>query len=127
VEIDITDSTLNLEYIKNEDRRFKVFVSNRVAEIHQHSQPNRWHHIPVKMNPADLATRGTTLKKLIPDSQWFKGPCFLKETGENWPTMTTEDLDSNDEEIRKNLGIHTTTKNIHFNDYYTRYSMNGRD
>ena len=74
-----TDSMLNLQYIHNEERRFKVFVANRVAEIRNHSKPNQWHHIEGKQNPADLASRGSSLADLTSSSLWFEGPRFLHE------------------------------------------------
>ena len=48
-----SDSEIVLQYISNESRRFKTFVSNRVAEIRSHSEANNWSHIPGDLNPAD--------------------------------------------------------------------------
>ena len=36
-----TDSTLNMQYISNERKRFKVFVSNRVFETRESSELNQ--------------------------------------------------------------------------------------
>ena len=52
-----TDSTLNIQYISNDEFRFKTFVANRIAEIHESTDKNQWRHIPGDMNPADLVTR----------------------------------------------------------------------
>ena len=40
-----SDSTITLQYINNETKRFKTFVSNRVAEIREHSHPNQWNFV----------------------------------------------------------------------------------
>ena len=48
-----SDSMTSLQYIKNETRRFQTFVANRVAEIHETSSPEQWHHISGVINPAD--------------------------------------------------------------------------
>jgi len=63
-----TDSMLNLQYINNEERCFKVFVANRVSEIHLHSKPSQWHYIKGESNPVDLATRGFVVEKSIKKS-----------------------------------------------------------
>ena len=55
----------SLQYIKNETRRFQTFVANRVAEIHETSSPEQWHHIPGVINPADDGSRGVS-------AQYFK-------------------------------------------------------
>ena len=34
-----TDSTLVLQYVKNERQRFKTFVANRITEIHENADP----------------------------------------------------------------------------------------
>jgi len=40
-----TDSSIVLSYIKNVDKRFKTFVANRVAIIHEGSSPTQWRHV----------------------------------------------------------------------------------
>ncbi|XP_072766496.1 uncharacterized protein [Anoplolepis gracilipes] len=48
-----TDSTIILHWIKATDKRWNVFVSNRIGEIHKLSQASRWHHVTTESNPAD--------------------------------------------------------------------------
>ena len=95
-----TDSTLNLQYINNESKRFKVFVANRVAEIRNHSQIDQWNFIPGKINPVDIATRGD-----IEDDEamkcWFDGPDFLLKHKADWPMTSLTPLSSDDKEIKK--------------------------
>ncbi len=52
-----TDSTNCLYWINSPSSNLKTFVSNRVGEIHSHSIPSKWKHIPTDMNPADIPTR----------------------------------------------------------------------
>ena len=95
-----TDSTLNLQYINNESKRFKVFVANRVAEIRNHSRVEQWNFIPGKINPADISTRGD-----IEDDEaikcWFDGPDFLMKPKADWPTTSLTPLSPDDKEIKK--------------------------
>ena len=52
-----TESTATFEWI-NSDKRQKVFVTNRVNKILEHSKAEEWKHIPGKFKPADHGTRG---------------------------------------------------------------------
>lgn len=85
-EIFWTDSKVVLGYIKNDSKRFHVFVANRVQEIRDQTSPSQWRHIETKCNPADDASRGITAKELVESSRWISGPEFLwmpKTSGHN--------------------------------------------
>ena len=60
-----TDSTTVLKYINNEDKRFHTFVANRVAVLHNGSDPSQWRHVETKVNPADDASRGLTADEFV--------------------------------------------------------------
>ena len=49
-----TDSTLLLQYLRNERHRFKVYVAIRVTEILEMTTASRWHQIGNEENPADI-------------------------------------------------------------------------
>ena len=59
-----SDSQIFLKYIANKDRRFPVFVMNRLNEIRLHSTPEQWHYVPTSQNPADFCTRFVPFNKL---------------------------------------------------------------
>lgn len=48
-----TDSSITLAWINADPQKWRVFVSNRVAEIQTLSQPSNWHHVRTAENPAD--------------------------------------------------------------------------
>ena len=76
-----TDSGIVLKYIKNETKRFHVFVGTRVGEIRQFSDPGQWHHVSTDINPADKLTRaGNEL-----DETWYAGPQFPRQYKSEWP------------------------------------------
>ena len=52
-EVFYTDSQVVLGYIKNDARRFHVFVANRFQQIRDNSTPDQWKYIETKENPAD--------------------------------------------------------------------------
>ena len=48
------------------------------------SAPSDWRYVPSNLNPADHGTRG--LKSTDITVKWTKGPKFLTENAQNWPT-----------------------------------------
>ena len=55
-----TDSKVVLGYVKNEARRFHIYVANRVQQIRETTDPNAWMYVETSQNPADDASRGLT-------------------------------------------------------------------
>ena len=55
-----SDSKNVIYRLRNESRRFKPFVANRVGEIHDSISSAQWCHVSGKHNPADKATHGLT-------------------------------------------------------------------
>ena len=58
-----TDSKTAYYWIKN-GKEHKQFVQNRVDEVLQNSDPDKWFHVPGIDNPADIGTRGHYLQRL---------------------------------------------------------------
>ena len=75
-----TDSEVVIGYISNEAHRFHVYVGNRVQHIRDRSDPEQWHHMPGKDNPADEASRSLTASQLLNKKRWLSGPDFLWES-----------------------------------------------
>ena len=76
-----TDSMVTLGYIRNEAKRFHVFVAHRVQEIHDLTDVNSWHYVEANSNPNDDASRGLRVCQLQSDCRWFIGPSFLYTDG----------------------------------------------
>ena len=95
-----TDSTLNLQCINNEDRRFRTFVANRISEIREHSEVSQWKFVPGKINPTDLATREEGLKAVEEDA-WLNGPAYLRLPESEWPSTQLKPLDEDYIELRR--------------------------
>ncbi|UYV78535.1 hypothetical protein LAZ67_16001928 [Cordylochernes scorpioides] len=64
-----TDSTNALCWIQREDN-WAAFVMNRVKEIHNLSSPESWRHIPGRLNPADIPSRGCSAESLK-ETRWW--------------------------------------------------------
>jgi len=95
-----TDSQVVLSYINNQSRRFHVFVANRVERIRQLSTPDQWFHVATADNPADLASRGTSVSGLL-ESCWFQGPSFLWDRSWKPPVKQSFGLEVGDPEVRR--------------------------
>lgn len=64
-----------------------VFVQNRTSQILQFTAASQWGYVPSKQNPADLLTRGVTLKILIDKLLWWNGPFWLVLPPAQWPSQ----------------------------------------
>lgn len=69
-----TDSQTVLSWIKTPARKFKPFVSARVAEIQESVNVGNFRYVKSKDNPADALTRGICIHEL---DNWMAGPQFL--------------------------------------------------
>ena len=98
-----TDSTCVLRYIENKDRRFQIFVANRVSAILDQSTAAQWRYIETTLNPADEASRGMTVDELLMNQRWKQGPPFLKKAEHSWPKRPENlgEISDNDPEVKK--------------------------
>ena len=103
-----TDSTSVLKYIKNENKRFQTFVANRLAVIHDGTNPDQWFYIDKVLNPADDASRGLTAVQLINSARWIRGPEFLWKS-DSYCEDTLQpifDISEDDPEVKKSMQSH---------------------
>ncbi|XP_055909270.1 uncharacterized protein LOC129944103 [Eupeodes corollae] len=81
-----------------------TFVANRVAEIQELTDPQRWNYVPSKKNPADIASRGVSPNELVENHQWWYGPAFLQGFDEQLHLLSeikSTDLETKASEISK--------------------------
>lgn len=88
-----SDSTITLCWIKGSPAKWKTYVANRVSEIQRLTEVERWHHVPSKDNPADLISRGLSVRDLISNRLWWEGPDWLNRHDFDIKSYDTE-LDS---------------------------------
>jgi hypothetical protein len=106
-----TDSTIVIQYIRNEARRFQTFVANRLSSIHEVSLPMQWRYVPSELNPADHASRGIKATDTDYLDHWLNGPSFLWTNECYWPQQPT-DLAGDDKENRLGLRLSELRLNI---------------
>ena len=79
-----TDSQVVLAFIRNNTKRFKTFVANRLTIIHEHTKPSEWRHVTSLQNVADIASRGIDASDEHNLKLWLHGPEFLKHDESKW-------------------------------------------
>ena len=84
-----TDSMIALYWITGESGKWKTFVHNRVEEVTKAFKPDDIRHCPGLQNPADIASRGATVRHLIKLEPWWEGPEWLQGPPEGWPSRKT--------------------------------------
>lgn len=82
-----SDSRIVLCWCKKSPVTMKVFVANRIANIQEKTDELKadWKWVSGKENPADLISRGTTVKELKQNNLWWKGPKWLSQPSNEWP------------------------------------------
>ena len=106
-----TDSKTVLGYINNDARRFHVFVGNRVQEIRDKTSPAQWRYIGTKENPADVASRGSSVQELIDNRLWWKGPELLWKPDKDWNlTDVTSEIPADDPEVKRSSVLVTQVR-----------------
>ncbi|XP_035229954.1 uncharacterized protein LOC118201900 [Stegodyphus dumicola] len=113
-----TDLSTALSWVQRDDH-WAPFVANRVKEIRKLSSEFEWRHIPGNSNPADIPSRGCSIKSFV-KSRWWQGPEWLMKNEEEWPTS---ELITNEEEImkEKRKNIISTLANINAEKWYLIY------
>lgn len=101
-----TDSKVTIGYINNDARRFHTFVANRVQKIRESTSPKQWFYVSTSENPADKASRGTSVDELL-SSDWLRGPQFLWEKEIPSQEKETAELPIGDPEVRKVQSLNT--------------------
>ncbi len=121
-----TDSAIILAWLQQPVHKLKTFVANQVALILETLPDVSWKHVPTEVNPADLASRGTTAKLLFDSSLWWHGPPWLLLPETEWPS----DVGVRDSLLRSLpelkatclMAATTTSSNTPIWSFWTRYS-----
>ncbi len=97
-EIYVTDSTITLFWLNQDQRPLQMSIRNSVIEVQRLTDVKCWFHIPGPQNPADIATRYVTVKEIVGDSEWLKGKSWMYGPKEEMPLKTVNELNLTAEE-----------------------------
>lgn len=67
--------------------KWKLFVGNRVSEIHERLPNVPWRHVPGSSNPADIASRGVSAAEIGDLDLCWNGPSWLSCVPSEWPIL----------------------------------------
>ena len=81
-----SDSEIVLAWISKPSSNWKVFVRNRVQDIHDSFPSSVWGHCPGVENPADFHSRGMKLADLKVSELYWRGPPWLLKENSEWPS-----------------------------------------
>lgn len=104
-----TDSTIVLNWLVGNPRRFKPYVANRVSHLVELVPPDRWRHVLGPENPADCASRGLFPSELLQHPLWWHGPNWLSLDARNWPQQIGDTPQESVPEEERELCLHTIT------------------
>ena len=110
-----SDSQVCLHWVKNDPRRWKPFVSNRVVEVQEKtvSDMSHWRYCSGRENPADLPSRGVN-PIMLKDSMWLQGPEWLAKDESHWPPafdVESAGKDAEKEQRKKLFGANIAVPN----------------
>ncbi len=78
--------------------------------IREASDPAQWQYIQTSQNPADHASRGLTVQKLLRSETWLSGPKFLWEKEETWtPCKVQSNIDEGDPEVKGQISMNAVS------------------
>lgn len=84
-----SDSIVTLAWIPNKNNKNK-FVCSRVNDINEMIPEAEGRYVKSNENSADIASRGTSLEKLLQHKLWYQGPLWLQLNTEHWPKDAEE-------------------------------------
>ena len=96
----VTDSTVALYWINQDQRPLQVAVRNAVIEIRRFTLVEQWFHIETHLNIADLGTRTAEVEDLAPDGEWQNGKPWMRLERDKMPLRTVDDITMTSEDRR---------------------------
>ena len=75
---------MNVLWWINQGGLLSAFVANRVQCILDATNTAQWSYVPSAFNPADVASRGVSLERLLVHPLWWNGPAFVRGEAP-WP------------------------------------------
>ena len=80
-----SDSAIFLAWIQKPPGVLKFYVGSRISQLLELTSPSIWKHVPLRVNPADIASRGLYPEQLVDSTLWLSGPNWLNLPSYQWP------------------------------------------
>ena len=98
--------------IQNRTSRYNTFVANRLATIHDLTDVAHWHFVQVKINHANLASRGFMPSENDKLTTWLSGSPFIQTCEYPTSAPSHHPLQLEEFESRESVMIVITTQNF---------------
>jgi len=109
-----TVNKIVLHCLNNAKRSFQTYVGNRVEEIRENSQLERWNHEPGFLNPADDVLRGLTPLQLNLNHRWLQEPDFIWRPESHWPNEALIYIPVEELELSHESHVEPATQSLNF-------------
>ena len=97
----VTDSTIALSWITQDQRPLQTMVRNAVLEIRRFTDVQDWFHVDGTENIADLGTRFAKVEDVCTESEWQQGKSWMTLPKEEMPVRSITEVTLTGEEKRK--------------------------
>ncbi|XP_043502769.1 uncharacterized protein LOC122524520 [Polistes fuscatus] len=114
-----SDSKIVLAWLKAHPATWTTFVANRCSHILELIPKIRWHYVRSVENPADVASRGSSVSELERNRLWWHGPPWLLQ--EEYPVSELSG-GSTVEEKRRSIVSKVVVGSRFFVDYTSKIS-----
>ena len=88
----MSDSTIFLHWLNQDERPLQVAVRNGVIEVRRFSMPEQWYHVESEENIADLGTRKADIKQIAEGSEWQTGKPWMKGPVDSMPLKKIQEV-----------------------------------
>ena len=88
-----TDSTVVYYQVQNCEKKYKVYVANRINKYRLVASPDDMRHVPTDLNPADILSRGAMPSETEAWEKFHQGPAYLRLPEAEWPPLPPRPTD----------------------------------
>ena len=106
----IVDSQIVHGMVQKESYGFNTFAATRIGEIQEGTDPQDWYWVESDNNIGNWITRGKRPNDIDADSDWQRGPRFLRLPESEWPISKVICKQESADQLKRATTMHTTTK-----------------
>ena len=93
--VHFVDSQTILGAVQKDSYGYQTFFANRIGEIQMARPVEDWKWVDGNHNIADILMRGATPEELDEESEWQRGPEFLRWPESEWPLQMASEVVTN--------------------------------
>jgi hypothetical protein len=107
----VTDSSIVLYWLKQDQRPLQTGVRNAVLEVRRLTELESWYHVSSADNVADIGTRSDIPVDVGLDSEWTSGKPWMSWKFDEMPLRSVEQITLNSEQ-KKQAALEMKAKDI---------------